>query len=224
MGTVTSRASRPLRAGLALGLLAVLVAGCDLFKPATPEAGGGGSTLLPSYATPESCLRYMQIGIERKDNAGQDAYLGALADTTTDGQGFHAFFDPAVWNAYGGIRPADWDLRHEAQFLSVFIRSFGDPYEMRWLEDLDYPIANEVNDGKSAILHRRYKVWALRQSTADTLLIAVGYAKLSFARISVLRWALIRWEDRVDPEVGTQPEEDDQRTFGYRRLNAGAGG
>jgi hypothetical protein len=164
----------------------------------------------------------MQIGIERKDNLGQTAYLGALADTTKDGLGFHAFFDPAVWNAYNGIRPADWNLDYEAQFLSVFIRSYGDPYKMEWLEDMDYPIANEDKGEDSRILHRRYKVWALRQSTADTLLIAVGYAKLSFAKISASRWALVLWEDRVDPAVGAQPAVDDQRTFGYRRLNAGA--
>jgi hypothetical protein len=222
MATVTRRASRPFRAGLALGLLAVLVAGCDLFKPASPEVGGGGFTLLPSYATPESCLRYMQIGIERKDNVGQVAYLGALADTTTDGLGFHAFFDPAVLNAYTGIPPTDWDLRHEAQFLSVFIRSFGDPYEMRWLSDEVHPHDDDFGD--HMILHRRYEVRALRQSTADTLLIAVGYADLYFARISAARWALYLWQDRVDPAVGAQPAVDDQRTFGYRRLNAGAGG
>ena len=222
MGTVTRQACSPLRAGLALGLLAVLVAGCDLFKPASPEVGGGGSTLLPSYATPESCLRYMQIGIERKDNVGQSAYLGAMADTTTDGQGFHAFFDPAVWNAYDGIRPADWDLSHEAQFLSVFIRSYGDPYEMEWLEDEVHPHDDDL--GNQMILHRRYKVRALRQSTADTLLIAVGYADLYFTRISAARWALYRWQDRVDPAVGAQPADPDQQTFGSRRLNAGAGG
>ena len=34
------------------------------------------------------------------------------------------------------------------------------------------------------ILHRRYEVRALQQSPVDTLLIAVGYADLYFARIS----------------------------------------
>jgi hypothetical protein len=226
MGTLTRRTSRPLCAGLAIGLLAVLVAGCDLFKPASPEAGSGEFTILPNYTSPESCLEYMRIGIERKDNVGQDAYLGALADTTTDGVGFHAFFDLAVWNAYTGPKPADWGLAHEAQFLSTFIRAYGDPYKMEWLEDMDYPIANEDKGEKSRILRRRYKVWALRQSTADTLLIAVGYTELHFTWISASRWALIRWQDRVDPAVGAQPSgaAADQQTFGSRRLNAGAGG
>ena len=189
-----------------LGLLAVQVVGCGLFKPATPEAGVGGAVMIPDYSVAESCLHYMQVGIERKDVPGQDAYLGALADTTTDGIGFHAFFDEEVWRAYAGAdKPADWDLRHEAQFLSVFLRSYGDPYEMKWL-------------------HRRYEVRALRQRTADTLLIAVGYADLYFARISASRWVLYRWQDRLDHVVGAQPKDPDQQTFGSRRLNAGAGG
>ena len=222
MGTLILPGPRPLRAALALGLLAVLVAGCDLFKPATPQLGTVGATLLPSYAHPESCLRYMQIGIERKDNIGQDAYLGALADSTNDGLGFHAFFDPADLKNYPGTPPTDWDLRHESQFLSVFIRSYGDPYKMSWLEDMDYP--HDVYDGDNAILRRRYKVWALRKSTADTLLIGVGYTELHFTRISASRWALVRWQDRVDPAVGAPPAIEDQQTFGSRRLNAGAGG
>jgi hypothetical protein len=220
---VTRPPLRPLHAGVVLGLLAALLTGCDLFKPASPESGGGGAALLTDYSAPDSCLRYMQVGIERKDNIGQAAYLGALADTTKDGVGFHAFFDPAVWNAYTGIKPADWDLDHETQFLPVFIRVTGDPYEMSWLPDEFHPHDDEV-DQDHRILHRRYEVRALRQSTADTLLIAVGYADLYFARISAARWALTRWLDRVDPAVGAQPADPLQQTFGSRRLNAGSGG
>ncbi len=221
---MTRRAYRPLRAGLALGLLALLLAGCNLFKPATPEVGGGGATLLPNYATPESCLRYMKIGIERKDNLGQNAYLGALADSMADGLGFHAFFDPAVWNAYDGIRPADWNLGYEAQFLPLYFSVKLSPYEMKWLPDEVYPYDYLSPEGDRMILHRRYEVRALQQAPVDTLLITVGYADLYFARISASRWALYRWEDRVDLVIGARPAIDEQRTFGYRRLNAGAGG
>ena len=220
MGTVNRRVSRRFRAGLALGLLAVLIAGCDLFKPATPEVGGGGCTLHPSYTSPEDCLRYMQIGIELKDDCGKEAYLGALADTATDGRGFHAFFDLAVWNAYAATRPADWDLSLEGEFVSRFSQSYPYPYRMRWLEDPDYPISNEDNGETTRIRHRRYEVWALRQSTADSLLIAVGYAKLTFVNISASRWALTLWEDRVDPNVGFPPTQyPDQQCFGHRRLD-----
>jgi hypothetical protein len=227
MGPVIRRGSRPLRAGLALGLLAALVAGCDLFRPASPEVEAATAALRPSYATPESCLFYMQIGIERKDNVGQAAYIGALADTTADGRGFHAFFDPVVLSAHvqvGGIPPVDWDRSYEDNFLSIFFSSFPNAsYQMAWLEDENYPIANEVRDGAARLLHRRYKVWATL-STGEIRLIAVGYARLSFAKISASRWALVFWDDRVDPAVTAQPTDPDQRTFGYRRLKARPGG
>jgi hypothetical protein len=226
MGTLTLRASRPLRAGLVLGVLAVLVTGCGLFKPATPEIGGGGSgcTLVPSYADTGDCLRYMQIGIQLKDDCGKEAYLGALADSTKDGMGFHAFFDQAVWEAYDGIRPADWNLDYEAQFVSLFNNVKLLPYRMMWLPDTIHPYDYTNPEENRMILHRRYEVYALQESPVDTLLIAVGFADLYFAKISASRWVLYRWEDRVDPRVGARPANEDYRTFGYRRLNAGAGG
>ncbi len=225
MGTVIRRGSRPLRAVLAFGLLAVLAAGCDIFRPASPQVGGVVSTLLPNYAAPESCLYYMRVGIERKDNVGQAAYLGALADTTADGQAFHAFFDPVVLNAYvqgGGTAPGDWDLRHETQFVSVFVRSYSDPYLMEWLENEKIPISNDILSDTQAIMQRRYRVWAVRQATGEALLIADGYARLTFARISASRWALVLWEE--DPAITKQLTDKNPKTFGYLRLNAGAGG
>jgi len=214
---------RPLRAGLVLGLLGALLAGCDLFKPATPETGGGGASLIANYSTPDSCLRYIEVGIERKDAVGQTAYLGALADSGKgDGVGFHAFFDPVVWNAYTGFKPADWNLDYETQFLPLFIQKYADPYQVTWLPDVYHPHDDEI-DADHMILHRRYEVRALRQVTGDTLLIAVGYADLYFTRITTSRWAMVRWEDRVDPNVGAEPANPVQRCFGYRRLN-GSGG
>jgi hypothetical protein len=198
--------SRPLRAGLLIGLLAMPLAGCGLFRPASPEIGPGGSVLLPNYSAPESCLLYMQVGIEHKDNVGQNAYVGALADASQDGIGFSAYFDQAVWVNYTGIKPADWDLRHER----------------RWLPDEFNP--HDDIGGDTVVVHRRYEVRALRAATRDSLLIAVGYADLYFARISASRWALTRWMDRVDPAVGAQPDDPLQQTFGSRRLNSGTGG
>jgi hypothetical protein len=217
MGIVIRHPWRPLRAGLVLVLLAVLAAGCDLFKPATPETGGGGVALIANYAKPESCLYYMRVGIERKDPLGQTVYLGALADSLGgDGVGFHAFFDQVVWNAYQGNKPDDWNLDYETQFLPLFIQRYTAPYAMKWLPDVYHP-HDVTDDPDHQILHRRYEV------RAGALLIAVGYADLYFTRISTSRWALVRWEDRLDTDVGADPKDPLQRTFGYRRLN-GSGG
>jgi hypothetical protein len=93
---------------------------------------------------------------------------------------------------------------------------------MKWLPDVAHPY-DETLDDDHQILHRRYEVRALLQNQAP-LLIAVGYADLYFTRVSGTRWALTRWQDRVDPDVGAQPADPEQQTFGSRRLNAGAGG
>jgi hypothetical protein len=224
MGTVTRRGSRLFRAGLTLGLLAVLVAGCDLFKPAIPEGGGVQTTRLPNYSHPESCLVYLKFGIERKNAVGTDAYLGALADTINDGVGFHAFFDPAVWNALKAAYPNEsaefWGLTHEAQFLPSFFSVLLCPYEMKWLPDENYPY-DATPDVNHMILRRRYEIRAQQKPPADTLLIAVGYADLYFARISPARWALTRWQDRVDPAVGVRAAKDDTLSFGSHRLKQG---
>jgi hypothetical protein len=216
------RAARAaLRLGL-LGLLALPLAGCGLFQPTSPEVGDSGTTLLPSYADPESCLKYMAVGIEYKDNVGLTAYIGALADSAGDGVGFHAFFDAAVWNAYTGVKPDDWDRGYEeTQFYPAFIALRGDPYDMEWLPDEDNPL-DEVVDDDHVILHRRYQVHAL--STNESLLIAVGYADLYFTRLSASRWALTRWQDRVAPDIGVNPVNEMWRTIGYWRLNATTGG
>lgn len=211
-----------LRAGLLLGALALLLAGCGLFRPTSPEIGAGQSTLLASYADPESCLKYMAIGIERKDNVGLTAYVGALADSAGDGVGFHAFFDAAVWNAYTGVKPDDWDLDHEeTQFYPAFIALRTDTLDMEWSTDEQHPL-DETIDSDHVILHRKYEVHAI--SATETLLIAIGYADLYFTRISASRWALTRWQDRVDPAIGVNPANEMWRTFGYWRLNATTGG
>ena len=222
MGAVTRLGPRPTCAALVLGLLAALVAGCDLFKVARPEPGTGGSVLVANYSEPESCLYYMRVGIERKDDVGQTAYLGALADSTKDGVGFHAFFDEKVWSAYTGFKPTDWNLDYETQFVPLFLQKYADPYELEWLPDSIHPY-DEKPDLTHQILHRRYEVRAVRQAPSPTLLIAVGYADLYFTQISADRWALARWEDRLDPAVGVEPSDPVQRSFGYRRLN-GSGG
>jgi hypothetical protein len=226
-------------ASLCVIVLCFLCAGCSLENdPTRPSLDGPNRVhglwqkpappgAVPSYAAPESCLRAMQIGIERKDAIGASIYLEALADTARDGRGFHAFFDPLelyLYSAGGGTVPPDWGPGHESLFIEVFFRSYPDPYVMQWLEEPGYPIANEVNDGETAVLHRRYMVWARRQADGESRLIAVGYATLVFARISASRWALVRWEDHVDPTIGVLPADPDQRSFSYRRLFSRGGG
>jgi hypothetical protein len=212
--------SRSRCAGLLLVVGALLLAGCGLFRPTSPEVGDSGETLLASYADPESCLKYMAIGIGRKDNIGQTAYIGAMADTSTDGAGFHAYFDLAVWNAYSGFKPDDWSLVREETFYPAFVGMRSEKYRMEWLPDSANPI-DENPDDTHRILHRQYRVWAV--STTDSLIIAIGFADLHFASLTS-RWVLTKWEDRVAPYVGVNPANEMWRTFGYWRLNLSTGG
>jgi hypothetical protein len=221
MATVTHH-RRLLGALAGLALLAMLLAGCGLFEPTSPEIGDTGEVLITDYSTPEKCLEYMAIGIGRKDNIGLDAYIGALADSSTDGVGFHATFDAAVWNAYSGIKPDDWNLgRERTQFYPAFAALRSERYRMEWVTDSIHSI-DEEPDPTHKILHRQYRVWALGET--DSLLIAVGFADLYFASISSSRWALTRWDDRVAPYVGVNPANEMWRTFGHWRLNLSTGG
>ncbi len=215
------------RGRAALGLLAAALAlggaGCKLFDPAKPETPlSGVPIIIPNYTKIDSCLYYMRVGIEAKAY-GQTAYLGTLADSIgrKDGVGFHATFDPAVWNAFTGPKPSDWNLDLETQFFGVFIKTYSGEYTMDWQPDLDHPDEYSESDPE-VVVHRHYEVHTTLD-TGNTLLIAVGYADLTFTRVGT-RWVLRRWDDRVDPLVGAQPAVDDQRTIGYRRLNIGAGG
>jgi hypothetical protein len=108
-------------------------------------------------------------------------------------------------------------VRHSA-FLSSFFRLYLCPYQMKWLPDENYPY-DVAPDVDHMILRRRYEVRALPKPPADPLLIAVGYADLYFTRISPARWALTRWQDRVDPAVGAFPANPEQQSFSGRRLN-----
>jgi hypothetical protein len=68
-----------------------------------------------------------------------------------------------------------------------------------------------------AILYRRYRVLATEQD-GNTSIIAVGFADLTFAKISTDRWLITRWVDHVDPAVGANPLDPEQKTLGRRRL------
>ncbi len=192
-----------------VAIVALPAAGCGLFRPAEPEKGTRVVIPVPDYSHPDSCLRYMAIGIGLKD-AGQSLYLGALSD------GFQAYVDLTVWTALNdATRPQVTDLATEQQFVNGFIRLKPDNYVMTWEQDINQPHDDGSVDAPPMILHRRYTVRDIR--ARDTLLIAVGYADLTFQKTSSSRWAMTKWQDRVDPLYGAV-RADEARTFGYRRL------
>jgi len=202
-----------------------LFGGCtDLFRPAKPEAPSpttGGEEITPDYSQPSSGLETIAKGIAAKAR-GQTAYIGAFADSTRDRYPFYADFDPEVVRrieSSGGTVPV-WNLAREKFFYPAFMQVRTQNYVMRWTgneaagdDDFD-PVTGD------STLHRRYEVFAVSDDGNTLSTIAVGLADLRFKHVSASRWAIVRWQDYVDPAIGINPGDPDQITLGERRLKS----
>jgi hypothetical protein len=192
---------------------------CDLFRPATPERGGTGTLIHTNYTDPDSTLGTMARGMAAKGD-GRDAYMGGIADTVRDARSFTATFDPAVlarYNSQPGAVPGydPWTTDLERTVFLNFIQYKTTEYAMAWGPDNSNPIDDRQQD--SAVLHRSYQITT--QLSSSTLIIAVGYADLTFARTPSGRWVITRWDDRVDPAYGgANPSNPEQVPYGWRRL------
>ncbi len=198
--------------------------GCrGLFTPATPEPPSGQSIVL-NYRSPEATLNTMELGIAAKGQ-GSTAWLGAFADSARpeDGPGYHHFFDSGdvgVFEAACGCQaPADWRTSQEQNFyLALLDVRPGDDY-VAFFELVEANPDPPPTDTQ-AILHRRYRVLANAPDASSALVIAIGFADLTFTKISADRWLITKWEDHVDPEVGVNPSDPYQLTLGRRRLES----
>ncbi len=222
---VPGAARFPIRARL--GVVAVLafgwltstgaVGGCRMFRPAAPEPPTG-SAIQTDYRTPDLTLETMALGLADKGRTnGLAAYIGGLADTASDGRGFHAFFDAAVAQSFkdlGRQVPTDWNLSLEQRYYTNFASSRPEPFQMQWIVDETLP---DVVEADAATLHRQYRVF-VELPDGNTALIAIGFCDLDFIRSPQSRWVIVRWQDKVDPAVGANPSDTDLRTLGWRRL------
>jgi len=197
--------------------------GCNgLFTPAVPEPPSGAQIIL-NYRSPEATMNTMAAGVAAKAR-GSSAWLGAFADSTRpeDGPGYHQIFDPGDLSLYQGScqceAPTDWRTSQEQNFYLAFL-------QVRPADD--YAIIFEVVDSnpdqppgdESALVHRHYTVLATAPDGNSRLVIAVGYADLTFTKIGD-KWLVTRWEDHVDPAVGLNPTDPYQITLGRRRLDS----
>ncbi len=204
---------------LAMGAGLILLSGCDLFRPATPEPPSG-SAIIPSYSSPSSTLQTIANAIEAKGQSnGQSVYIDAFADTTSDGAGFHAFLDPvteARMRSLGITIPQDWDRGLEDTFYGKFVRRPQVPssavYIFQW--SIDQTQGNDDSTATDATLHREYRVLAAVSET-DVGTIARGFVTLSFVKVSASRWAVRRWQDREAPDAD---REKGEVSMGERRV------
>lgn len=201
-------------------LALVALAGCDTFRPQAAEppiAPPCDADVAEDYSDPEGVLETIAEAIAAKDcGNGFQAYVAAFADSARDGVPFYALFadELVTLRIQAGLSVPVWNLPLERDFYRDFVRLYDEGYVMFWSdtgEGDDFPTPGE------AILRRRYEVWA--EEDGELLAsIAVGYADISLRAVTETRWAIIRWADRIDPEVGVDPADPGQRSFGEWRL------
>jgi hypothetical protein len=196
----------------------VLLAGCDLFKPAIPDSPTT-SGLHVSYGSPDQTLDAVAKGVQAK-GGGQAAYTQAFADSTVDGAPYYATFDPEVVRRYEstGRRVPTWNIGLEQDFFLRLAGLRNESYSMQWTHDDDL-LTDERGD-QTAKLYRRYRIFAIASDGTAVGLVALGLADLSFQKTAPGRWALVRWDDHVDLNPITNVGSDDRYnlTMGARRL------
>lgn len=210
-------------ATLAAGL-ALAAAGCtNPFLPAHPEQPSGEG-VVENFTTPEKLLETLSAAYRVRGVSGQIAYYDAIGDSTsTTTAGFFAFHAPAVvnaWHADTGIDPpAVWDRDKEKAFFDYLSGRFeGYTYSLVWSVDDLSSLPPQQPDGYD-LLRQHYELVATSADETLYQLVAVGYADLYFQKVGA-RWALTRWEDRVDPDYGVEPVDPDNVSMGARRLES----
>lgn len=221
------RGARPaLRLALLLAL-ALPLACVNPFKPADPELGGGGVTVVENFRTPEDVLTTIELAIEAKSTSGASAYLNAYAESTQVGdRAFRAYYDPAVrqgWEGGSLTAPEPWDITLE-RGLHTYLAGIRqqDSYDFRWTVDTSVGNDEFPADADTGIVHRKYLLLSKSPTSgSDTQgeTIAIGFCDLSM-QLRGGRWSIFRWVDRVDPAVGVNPAASDQRTFSWWRLKS----
>lgn len=222
MATLTRLRRRTAAAGLAAAALAIMLAGCaNPFEPAKPEPPDP-SGFTPDFTTPPKVLITLADALANKGPAGRLAWADAMADSTGPGtRGFFAFHDPLVlsaWRLSSSVpTPDPWKLENERRFYDWFVARYDGEYSMVWDRDDTSPIDDIDDAAGTALLHRKYYVAATPSTT--TLIIAIGYVDLYMVKYDG-RWFVTRWQDRLDPLIGVDPVDQDNRTLGWRRLES----
>lgn len=208
---------------LLVAMLLLLPLGCvNPFKPADPEPPSGDA-VPEKFGTIEDLFDTIAKALENRHTSGADAYLHALAESTTAGnRAFRAFYDPAVKQIWLSdprhIAPEPWDITLERRLPSYLatLRPQAGAYLFQWGTDNGSPQDDIGPD--TALVHRTYQLLASTAS-GDPEIIAIGIADLSL-QFNGTRWSVFRWNDRVDPKVGANPANPDHRTFSWRRLES----
>lgn len=198
---------------LALGLgLAILVTGCNYFRPSQPEIPREDG-VVPDYSSAEATLLTIVQSIRDKSSTnGQSAYIGSFADLTADGVAYVAEFDPITIARFPG-QPTDWDRGREEIYYAKLCQLLPSAtFDFVWGTFLGAP--DDDRQTSSAILYRSYLIQATTDQGNTIVKVARGNAALHFAKIQN-DWKLVRWIDSEDPAADFNSGE---LSFGQLRL------
>jgi hypothetical protein len=216
---------------LLLAMGTTLLAGCNNpFSPAKaqPPVTDSGAIVVPTdYATREGTFTTIAQAISAKgEGNGQAAYIGAFADTTSDGFGFTVEFDPSVITdrQQAGKAIPRWTRPLEAAFYRYLFTPAASPApEAEYSLDWSSEGSDDIDETAGiATLYRIYDVKALRDD-GTTLQAAYGHATLTMRRTAATsRWVITHWEDHVDPRYGADPPGDQSgfRSFSRIRIDS----
>jgi len=201
--------------------LGLVLPGCDLFRPAVPEAPSGAA-ILPKYTTAEKTLETLALGIADKGRRnGAAAYIGGFADTAADGREFHVFFDRRTELRMQGqgveVPPEGWNRSLEERFYNRLVRLSSVPadaeYGLQRFPDSTRGDPDEL-EATPPRLRRKYSLFAIL-ANGDLLFIAQGSADLDFVNAPGSRWVITRWQDYEYNDAATNEQNV---SLGQRRL------
>jgi len=222
---VNARITWPRRVpALLFALLLALPLGCNNpFKPADPPPPSG-EAVPEEFGSIVDLLGTVKTAIETRTPNGADAYLHAMAESTSVGDhAFRAFYDPSVeaaWliNSGGQTAPEPWNLALERGLHSELSGILPNaPYLFSWEDDPGHGFDTQIGTTNVWEVHRHYKLVAA-PATGEPVIIAVGYADMLMIEQNS-RFFIFDWHDRVDPAFGVNPP-DFQRSFSYYRLES----
>jgi hypothetical protein len=206
------RITRDLR--IRLFAAALLLAGCNYFRPAQPEIPSNVAPSVPTdYSTPDATLQTLKLAIEDKSTTtGQTAYMGAFANPAADGQGFTATFDPLTVARFNPTPDTNWSFDREQLFYSNLSRVDGDfKFLFSWGDFLG---DRDVIEPTTATLYKSYILEATQNEGASYVHEARGNAEIHMVLIGN-KWKIVQWIDSEDPHADINAG---QRSFGFLRL------
>ncbi|MAT40204.1 MAG: hypothetical protein CL946_11440 [Ectothiorhodospiraceae bacterium] len=185
------------RTAIPLLVLAIALAGCDIFetRDAEPPTVRGSSFVPPT--TPSLALQNLQNAIAEKN---LNDYLRCLVDTLSSDRHFE-FIPTAGAAARYGSTFTDWNLRSEQTYFAAIVANTedGDPSSLQLTGGFDITSSDSAIYNATYTLIFRHGVAGTPEEVTGTMLLTLATDRSNF-------WSIVRWTDLPD---GTEPAWSD---------------